>query len=94
MAKVDKRLDKWLNNTPKDVPRHEVEAMLDRFFPNQWRMSSGSHIVVSDDNLKGLEDYGPKGDFDIPVHGGKRVKGYYLKKLVYTINLYRRNNGR
>ncbi len=87
MSKAEKRLKKWKNNTPKQVPRHEVEAMLDRYFPGEWEFKSGSHIVVTNEDLKGVEDYGPDGDFDIPIKGGQQVKGVYLKKLVYTIDL-------
>ena len=85
MTRVEKKLDRWIDNTPKDAPKDEVLSMLDRFFPDRYEMKSGSHIVVRDSRLKGIPDYGPDGDFDIPVQGGQRVKGFYLKKLAQAI---------
>lgn len=87
MTKVDKLLDKWLENTPTDAPIDSVKAILDRFFPNHWDQKGSSHIVVWDKKLIGLPGYGPKGDFSIPVKGGQKVKGFYLKRLSATIKL-------
>ena len=87
MAKVDKILDKWINNTPTDEPLGRVKAIIDRFFSGQYSESSGSHIVIQDDMLKGFYDYGPEGDFTVVVTGGQKVKGRYLKRLSLTIKL-------
>lgn len=87
MSRADKKLGKWLNNPPTDAPKAEVLAIIRRFFPGQYEQKSGSHIVIQDDRLIGIPDYGPRGDFDIPIKGGQRVKGYYLKKLALTIKL-------
>ncbi|MBW1896650.1 MAG: hypothetical protein JRI47_06295 [Deltaproteobacteria bacterium] len=87
MSKYDKKLKKWLENTPTDVPKQQVVAVLDRCFSGQWRFLRGSHIVVQDDRLIGYPGYGPEGDFDIPVKGGQKVKGVYLKRLAQTIKL-------
>lgn len=87
MAKVDKLLGNWRNNPPTDVPKEKVLAVLERFFPGQWEKKKGSHIVIQDDRLIGVYDYGPAGDFDMPIKGGKKVKGVYLKKLAQTIEL-------
>jgi len=89
MATVDKKLDKWLNNTPKDEPKERVLAMLKRFFPDNYEEKRGSHIVVKDERLIGVHGFGPEGDFDIPVSGGQRVKGWYLKQLAYAIEIIR-----
>lgn len=87
MSKVDKLLDKWLNNTPTDAPVNSVIAMIDRFFPDQWEQKGSSHIIVWDKKLIGVPEYGPKGDFAIPVKGGQKVKKFYLKRLSSTIKL-------
>jgi len=87
MAKVDKILDKWLNNTPTDESIERVRAIIERFFSGQHSQSSGSHIIIQDDRLKGFHDYGPAGDFAVVVKGGQRVKGRYLKRLAMTIKL-------
>jgi hypothetical protein len=87
MSKHEKKLKKWLENTPTDAPKEEVVAVLDRCFSGQWRFVRGSHIVVQDDRLASHPDYGPEGDFDIPVKGGQKVKGVYLRRLAQTIQL-------
>lgn len=87
MSQVQKTLDKWLNNTPKEVPKEKVLAMLERFFNGQYEEKGGSHIPVQDDRLIGLPGYGPAGDFSIVIKGGQKVKGYNLKKLATTIML-------
>ena len=87
MAKVDKTLDKWLNNTPTDEPLKKVKAIIERFFSGQHSQDSSSHIVRQDDSLKGIPEYGPAGDFTVCVKGGQKVKGRYLKRLALTIEL-------
>ena len=87
MSRADKKLKRWFNNPPKDVPKEEVLAIVKRFFPGQHKQKSGSHIVIQDDRLIGIPGYGPEGDFDIPIKGGQRVKGFYLKRLASTIKL-------
>ena len=87
MTKVDKTLEKWLKNPPKEAPRGEVLAIIKRFFPGQYETKRGSHIVIRDERLVGLRDYGPDGSFDIPVKGGQKVKGFYLKRVARTIKL-------
>jgi hypothetical protein len=87
MAQVDKKLKKWLENTPTDAPKDEVLSIIRRFFNDQFENKSGSHIVVWDDRLKGNPSFGPAGDFTVPVNGGQKVKGHYLKILAQTIIL-------
>ena len=67
MSRVDKKLNKWLQNTPIDAPKDAVLAVIERFFSGRWRQTGGSHIVIQDDRLIGIPEYGPAGDFDIPV---------------------------
>jgi hypothetical protein len=85
VSKAEKILKKWLKNTPTEVPIDKVEAFLDRHFSGQYSQSSTSHIVVQDDKLKGMPDYGPNGDFTVVVKGGRKVKGVYLKRLAETV---------
>ena len=87
MARVDKILEKWRNNPPKEAPKERVLSILKRYFPKNYEEKPGSHIVIRDDRLKGMPDYGPDGTFDVPVKGGQKVKGYYLKRLARTIKL-------
>ena len=46
MSKVDKKLDKWLNNTPTDEPIKKVMPIIEMFFDGQYSQSSSSHIVI------------------------------------------------
>ena len=85
MAKADKRLKKWLTNPPKEAPKEQVLAILQRFIPGQCKKKSGSHIVCQDDRLKNHPECGPNGDFDIAVKGGQKVKGLYLERLARII---------
>ena len=85
MAKVTKILVRWLNNTPTDARIDKVISILDRYFPGKYEQNSTSHIVVTDERLKGVPNCGPDGDFSIPVKGGQKVKGFYLKRLAGMI---------
>jgi len=85
MTKVDKTLEKWLNNTPKDAPKERVVAIIKRFFSGQYEQRSGAHIVIQDDRLKGYPDCGPAGDFTVAITGGQKVKGHYLQRLAQII---------
>jgi len=88
MTTVEKKLEKWLNNTPKYEPKEKVLPVLKRFFAGQYEQKSSSHIVVQDDKLKLFPNkYGPNGEFDIVIKGGQKVKGFYLKRLAQTIKL-------
>lgn len=83
MSKIEKKLNKWLNNTPKEAPKKEVLAVIKRFF-DDWSHGTGSHIAIHDDRLKGH----PKcfnGDFTVVVKGGQKVPGQYLKRLAKII---------
>lgn len=87
MSRVDKKIEKWLKNTPIDEPVDSVKAIIERFFSGQYTHSGSSHIVIQDDRLKGIQNYGPAGDFTVCVSKGKRVKGRYLYRLALTIRL-------
>ena len=85
MAKIDKLLNRWSENPPREENVDTVLAVLDRFFEGRYRKVSGSHIVVSHPDLAGKREYGPQGEFTIPVKGGQKVKGQYVRDLVEVI---------
>ncbi len=87
MGRAEKRLQKWLDNPPKDAPVDEVRAVLDRHFHGKIRSASGSHIVVADERLAHYSGFEPFGEFAIPVKGGQRVKGYYLQRLARAVKI-------
>lgn len=89
MSKVDKKLKRWLQNTPTDAPKDSVLAIIERFFPDQWKEEGSSHVLIQDDRLIGIPDYGPAGDFTVVIKGGQRVMAPYLKRLAQTIVLLR-----
>ncbi len=89
MHKIEKKLQKW-RNSKQDVPKEELYSVLNHFFPEMWTYGgrTGSHIFkITHPQLKGLPEYGIDGDFIVPVSGGQRVKYFYLKKLIKTIEL-------
>jgi len=84
MGQADKKLRKWLNNPPTHAPVDTVRAMLRRFFDSvEWK--GGSHIIVTDDRLQGMKDVGPLNDYSVPVSGGQRVKGRYLRWIAEAV---------
>jgi hypothetical protein len=87
MSRAEKKISRWLENPPTDAPKDEVIAVVQRFFAGRFEFKAGSHIVVRDERLRGYPNYGPDGDFTIPVRGGQKVKGVYLKRLAETISL-------
>lgn len=87
MSKADKKIEKWQNNPPTDERIDAVEAALKRFLPGHYEKKPGSHIIVRHESLKNVEDFGPLGELAIPVKGGQKVKGFYLRRLALAINL-------
>jgi hypothetical protein len=87
MGRAGKRIQTWLENTPRDAPIEEVEAVIQRYFPGLFVNKSGSHIVVTDERLVGFSDFGALGEFTVPVKRGQRVKGFYLKRLARAVTI-------
>jgi hypothetical protein len=85
MSKAEKKLNRWLTNPPIDEPVKSVRAFIQRYFAEQWRWEGGSHIVIEDERLKGHEFVGPACDFTVPVKGGQKVKGRYLRRLAILV---------
>jgi hypothetical protein len=81
MARIDKLLTKWVQNTPSDENKDTVISVLDRYFSGLYEFKTGSHIMVRHPDLIGKEGFGPQGDFAVIIAGGQRVKGPYLKTL-------------
>jgi len=81
LSKREKLLRKWLNNPPKEVKKDEVLAVLDYYFSGKYENKPGSHIVITDDRLKDDPRCGPMCDFTVPIKGGQKVKGFYIKRL-------------
>lgn len=85
MTKRDKLLKNWKTNTPTTAKRSEVESILDIYFPGEYSLDGGSHIVVESEQLKLLQSTSPYGILTIPLKSGRHVKRVYLKKLIKVI---------
>ena len=88
-------LEKWREHIPPEVPKEDVEKVVEAYFPGlyQYPEGKGSHwLRVSDPVLKMLQEKG----FDTGTLGGvlsfshtkgRRVKQYLVKNLVDAITL-------
>ena len=85
MSKLSKLLNKWKTNTPTQAKRSEVESILKRYFPGEYSLEGGSHIVVESERLKQLKSTSPYGILTIPLKSGRSVKKVYLKKIIAVI---------
>ena len=91
MSKIDKILTKWKAN-PALVEKEEVFSVLERFgFTIESK--SGSHTVISHEKLIGHPNFGLKGEFCIPVKHGRKVKGFYLKRVLEAIGIVQEEVG-
>ena len=85
MSKVKKILKHW-ESKPKLVEKEEVISILKRFGFN-LDFKRGSHIIVSHSRLINRSGFGQDGEFTLPIKGGKKVKGYYLKNILEAISI-------
>jgi len=87
LMKDNRMIDSWLNSTPADAPADEVERVLVAFFGrDSVKKASGSHQYrIKHPALADLPGFGIGGYLSIPISGGKRVKGYYLKRIAQAI---------
>ncbi len=82
MSKIERILERWQRG-PVDADKNEVLSVLDRF-GFEYEYKPGSHIVVHHESLMGKQPFGTFGEFTLPVSGGQRIKGLYIKKYVLT----------
>lgn len=87
MGKAEKLLEKWGKDVPKEARLQEVKTFLNYFFPDMWDQDRTSHIVVRCDALRAFPDYQPYGEISVPVKGGKKVRGVYVKALIRAVLL-------
>lgn len=90
MSRLGKRIEKWRNPAfRQDVPKNEIESILDKYFPGEWTYgeAGGSHnYKITSAKFKGHPNFGPGGDFIIPVKGGQKIKPVYIKQLISIID--------
>lgn len=87
MGKALKLFEKWTDNVPKEARLQDVKTFLSHFFPGMWDQQGTSHIVVRCEALKIFPEYQPYGEISVPVKGGKKVKGFYIKRLIKAVYL-------
>jgi len=85
MSQIKKKLQRWRENPPRDVPVDEFIAVVDHYFLGQYDKKSGSHRVVRHAALRNIAEFGAKGEFAFSVEGGQRVKRPYLKRLAEAV---------
>ncbi|MBI2843894.1 MAG: hypothetical protein HYX78_10885 [Armatimonadetes bacterium] len=81
-------IEKWLNNAPIDESVDVVKSVLLRFFGSDaiCKGTGDSHqLRVKHPALRDLPGFGQFGHLSIPVTGGRRVKGYYLRRIAQAI---------
>ena len=85
MSNRKKILEQWKLHTPKDEVKDTVIAVIEYYFSGKYNQSGTSHIMIKDKRLQehGVTDIA--GVLTIPISGGQKVKGVYLKKLVKAI---------
>jgi hypothetical protein len=86
MADIEKRIKSWIKSKP-NIPRRDLEAVLNRYFPG-WKSGSGtSHIYkIFHEKLVDNPNYF-NGHFVIPVTSGKTIKPVYIKQLLKAIEI-------
>ncbi len=87
MSRAEKILEQWEERRPTEVSRGEVEAVLEAFFPGQWGLLSGSHIVVRSAILKKYKRFQPYGEVMLALKKGRKVKFFYIKDLIDAIKV-------
>ncbi len=87
MGKPERLYILWIKNPPKEARVGDIKTLLNHFSPGMWEQKRSSHIVVRCEKLKSFPDYGRFGEISIPVKGGQKEKGFYIKALVSAIKL-------
>jgi hypothetical protein len=87
MSTRKKTLEKWKHNTPREEVRDTVIAIIDYYFNGKYTQNATSHITIKDKRLVEQGITGTAGILVIPISGGQKVKGFYLKKLVHAIEI-------
>jgi len=87
MGKAQKIFELWADTIPKEARVQDVKTFLNTYFKGMWDQKGSSHMVVRCEALKTFPDYQPYGEISVPVKGGQKVKGFYIKQLVKAVQL-------
>ena len=86
--KYSELVNRWFSAAPGYESADVVERVLEHYFgPESVKNNAGgSHqFRVKHRLLEDLPGFGIGGYLSIPISGGKRVKGYYLKRIAQAI---------
>ncbi|GAK54129.1 hypothetical protein U14_05407 [Candidatus Moduliflexus flocculans] len=83
MSRTDKIIAKW-RTKPTTVEKEEVFCVLRRY-GFDIELKRGSHTIISHAQLAGLPHYGLNGEFCLPVHNGRKIKGFHLKRVLDAV---------
>ena len=83
MSKRAKLLVRWRDNPPISEELEAVKAVLEHY---AIQYTQPDHIVLHDDRLNAFPEV-QGGDLTIPVSGGHKVKGFYIRRLVQALEL-------
>lgn len=84
-------IEKWLTRTPAYEAADVVKGLLVRAFGDDaiCRGTGDSHqLRIKHPVLADLPGFGPFGHLSIPVDKGRRVKGFYLKRIAQAIRRF------
>lgn len=88
MSRVEKLLRRWRENPPRKEVADTVFAVLRRYGFTERKGSGSSHHVFEHPALAEFPElYGADPHLTVPVKGGQKVKGFYLKEIVAAITL-------
>ena len=87
MGKAQKLFDIWADKVPKEARLQDVKTFLNTYFTDMWEQKKSSHIVVRCEALKAFREYQPYGELSVPVKGGQKVKGFYIKQLIVAAKI-------
>lgn len=83
MSRTHKIIERW-KMRPTSVKKEEVFCILQHFgFKIEYKR--GSHSIISHTELIGEPNFGLHGEFCLPVHNGRKVKGFHLKRVLEAI---------
>lgn len=88
MSRAEKLLKRWRDNPPREEIAETVFNVLKRYGFTERKGSGSSHRVYEHPALADFPElYGADPHLTVPVKGGQKVKGFYLKEIVAAITL-------
>lgn len=87
MGKKEQLVKRWRENRPAEVPINDVKTVIEGYFKSDCIRQRSSHIIISHKKLANFPNFGLYGELSIPIYKGQKVKGIYIRRLLYAIEL-------